>query len=98
MRMCEFANNIIDMILLEHITDKSREIEYKNRKTDLRTLLKVNQIYDISKMVFPRMYRDFHYIELYRRYKGITLDTTIFEESSLHELGIKYVGIYIEYD
>jgi hypothetical protein len=98
MRMCEYANNIVDMILLEYITDKSREIEYKNRKTYLNTLMDVNQIYDISGMVFPRMYRDFHYIELYKRYNGITFDTTIFVESALHELGVKYVGIYIEYD
>jgi hypothetical protein len=64
MRMCEYANNLIDMGLLVYLAEKNREIIYERISDWTTSLLFDSSYYDSFYIVFPEMFANLIYIRL----------------------------------
>jgi hypothetical protein len=66
MKMCEYANNLIDMILLVYVTERNKEIVYERDRDYEPSMLFVYMPYGSFHMVLPIiMYSELDYIEIY---------------------------------
>jgi hypothetical protein len=97
MRMCEYANNLIDMGILFYSIEGNRKIEYYATEINRYIvyegnvynipLLFVSLNYNFLHMVFPKMFKDLDYIKLIEYYYTIG-----FEKSN--EIDLTYLIIF----
>jgi hypothetical protein len=80
MKMCEYVNNLFDMVTLLFVTEKNNDIAYDGIDIWTTRLLYVNSDQKFS-MVFPQKYIDFNYIEFFEKYI-----TIIFEKAKKIDL------------
>ncbi|MGC8982040.1 MAG: hypothetical protein ACP5JU_03795 [Minisyncoccia bacterium] len=63
MKMCEYANNLLDMSLLVYLSNKNRKIVYEGKDIG-GSLLIVDVEYASIEMVLPKVYRRLKFLDL----------------------------------